>query len=86
MSADPVLIAFTVRRNPKSGRKIWTKVGHVYPHDKGSGLTLVLEVLPIPAKFDGRIVMLEPNERDFKRIDDERFGPKSDAHAKKAVN
>jgi len=31
------------------------------------GLTLVLEDLPIASKFDGQIVLLELNERDFQR-------------------
>ena len=35
-----------------------------YPHDEGSGLTLVLEVCPL----DGKIVLVEPNEDDDARL------------------
>jgi hypothetical protein len=36
---DPVLIAVTGRKR-KNGKMSWTRVGHAYPHDKGSGLNL----------------------------------------------
>lgn len=58
MTNDPVLIAFAVKRS-KQGRGVWTRIGRAYPHEAGAGLTVVLDVLP----RDGRIVLLEPNEK-----------------------
>ncbi len=54
MTNDPVLVAYTVkdRRGEKS---IWRRIGVAFPHDKGSGLTVVLNALPL--NFDGRIVL-----------------------------
>jgi hypothetical protein len=34
------------------------RIGVAFPHDKGSGLTVVLNALPL--NFDGRIVLVEP--------------------------
>lgn len=63
MANDPVLIAYGAETS-KTGRKFWRCVGMAYPHDQGSGLTLVLEVCPL----DGKIVLLEPNEADDARL------------------
>ena len=57
MSKKPTLIAHTVRE--REGQKpVWTRIGAAWPHDKGNGLTLQLEALPL--NFDGRIVLTEP--------------------------
>lgn len=64
MSTDPVLIAYTVKRSPKTKRAIWTRIGEAFPHDVGSGLTIVLDSLPL----DGRIVLLEPDADDDARL------------------
>lgn len=56
MSNQPVLIAYAVRNRP--GKKtIWTRIGAAWPHDKGAGLTLILNLMPI----EPRIVLVEPN-------------------------
>ena len=61
MSKKPTLIAHTVRE--REGQKpVWTRIGAAWPHDKGNGLTLQLEALPL--NFDGRIVLREPAEDD----------------------
>jgi hypothetical protein len=53
---NPVLIAYTVKdRTPEHGAR-WTRIGVAFPHDKGSGLTVILDALP----KDGRIVLVEP--------------------------
>jgi len=64
MTNDPVLIAYAVKRNPKTGRSFWTRIGRAYPHDTGAGLTVTLDALP----RDGRIVLLEPDSADDDRI------------------
>lgn len=61
MSADPVLIAFTARRNPKTGHPVWTRIGQAYPHEVGSGLTVVLDSLPI----NRCTVLLEPTDAEL---------------------
>lgn len=63
MSADPVLIAYSVKRSAK-GRAVWTRIGAAYPHDTGSGLTVMLDATPT----DGRIVLLELDDDDHQRL------------------
>jgi hypothetical protein len=55
MSNEPVLIAYTVKKGPVSGKEIWSRIGAAWPHDKGAGLTLIIEALPL--KFNGRILL-----------------------------
>lgn len=63
MSADPVLIAYGVTTT-KSGKNIWSRIGEAYPHAQGAGLTVLLRVLPP----DGKLVLLERDERDDQRL------------------
>ncbi len=55
MTNDPVLIAYAVKDRP-SGKSTWRRIGVAFPHDRGAGLTVLLDALPI----DGRIVLVEP--------------------------
>ncbi|MDP2620281.1 MAG: hypothetical protein Q8P46_08900 [Hyphomicrobiales bacterium] len=55
----PKLIAYHVEDRGR-GRKFWTRLGAVWEHKNGEGLTLFLNVLPVD--FDGRIVLLPPRE------------------------
>ena len=55
MTNDPVLIAYTVKDRP-GGKSAWRRIGAAFPHDKGAGLTVILNALPL----DGRIVLVEP--------------------------
>ena len=64
MANDTVLIAYAVKRNSKTKRAVWTRVGCAYPHDVGAGLTVVLDSVPL----DGRIVLLELDAADHRRI------------------
>ena len=69
MTNNPVLIAYTVKG--RSGAKsVWTRIGVAFPHDKGAGLTVILDALPT----DGRIVLVEP------RVDPANVAPRSPAH------
>ena len=63
MASDPVMLAWMVKRL-RNGRKQWTRIGSVYPHEQGSGLTVTLEVMPL----DGRIYLFELNEKQDRRI------------------
>ena len=62
MSKRPTLIAYTVKDRGDGQKAIWTRIGAAWPHDKGNGLTLQLEALPL--NFDGRIVLTEPKADD----------------------
>jgi hypothetical protein len=64
MIVDPVLIAYTVSYSKTSDRFFWTRVGAAYPHATGAGLTVILDAVPT----DGRIVLLELDEEDDKRL------------------
>lgn len=63
MSSDPILIAYSAKRSPNSGRTRWTAIGKAYPHETGAGLTVILEAVPL----DGRIILLELDEDDHAR-------------------
>ena len=58
--SDPVLFAYSLVKRLPSGQGVWNRIGRVYPHETGAGLTVVLDVLP----KDGRIVLLEPSGDD----------------------
>lgn len=60
MTGDPVLIAYGVKKARTSSRNIWHRIGKVYPHGVGAGLTVVLDALP----HDGRIILLERDVAD----------------------
>ncbi len=67
MANDPVLIAYAAKRSKTGKRTVWTRIGHAYPHDAGSGLTVVLDAMPV----DGRIVLLELDDADDRRLNKE---------------
>jgi hypothetical protein len=56
VSNDPVLIACTVKDRTADRAAVWRRIGAAFPHDKGAGLTVILNALPL----DGRIVLVEP--------------------------
>ena len=64
MSSDPVLIAYSAKRSERTGRRSWIRIGRAWPHAKGAGLTVQLDFMPL----DGRVVLLELNEKDDRRL------------------
>jgi hypothetical protein len=56
MTNDPVLIAYAVKDRTAERPAVWRRIGAAFPHDKGAGLTVILNALPL----DGRIVLVEP--------------------------
>ena len=56
MTNDPVLIAYTVTDRPAGQKSIWRPIGCAFPHERGAGLTVLLDAPPL----DGRIVLVEP--------------------------
>jgi len=59
LSNSPVLLAFDPITQP-DGTTHWHRIGAAWPHETGQGLTLLLDNGPT----NGRIVLLEPDERD----------------------
>lgn len=53
----PAFIAWHV--SEKGERKFWTRIGASWRHQKGEGLTLQLDLVPVAG---GRIVLLPPKE------------------------
>lgn len=64
---DPVLIAYGVKKAMNAKRNIWRRIGEAFPHEEGAGLTLILNALPP----DGRVILLEPDEVDDRRLERE---------------
>ncbi len=62
---DPVLIAYGVKRRSNGKSSRWQRIGTVYPHDSGAGLTVILDLMPL----DGRIVLLERDDADDDWLD-----------------
>lgn len=63
LGADPVLIAYGVKRRSTSKRAHWQRIGAAYPHESGEGLTVVLDIIPLV----GRIILLGLNTDDHER-------------------
>jgi hypothetical protein len=63
MTNDPVLIAYMVKDAAPGKKAVWRRIGVALPHDRGSGLTVLLDALP----KDGRIVLVEPRS-DFDAV------------------
>ena len=56
MSNKPTLYAYAVKDRGRNQKAIWTRIGAAWPHDKGAGLTILLDFLPV----EPRIVLVEP--------------------------
>ena len=65
MTNDPVLIAYAVRRSPKTRRVQYERIGRAYPHNTGEGLTVILDAWPLKGRH---IVLLELDEADDRRL------------------
>lgn len=65
MTNDPVLIAYAVRRSPKTRRVQYERIGRAYPHNAGEGLTVILDAMPLKGRH---IVLLELDEADDRRL------------------
>jgi hypothetical protein len=59
MTTQPTLIAYAVRNRAKGQSAIWTRIGAAWPHTDGKGLSVEITALPL----DGRIVLIEPDEK-----------------------
>jgi hypothetical protein len=54
-SKIPSFFAYVVKDRP-GRRPLWTKIGTVWGHEKGTGFNVELQALPM----DGRIVLMPP--------------------------
>jgi hypothetical protein len=61
MSNTPQYYAFSVR-NRGDKKAIWTRIGVVWTQNKGQGLNLEIEALPL--NFDGKIVLMPPKAKN----------------------
>ena len=59
MTNNPVLIAYSVKDTTAQRPAQWTRLGVAFPHDRGAGLTVFINALPLD--FDGRILLVEPS-------------------------
>ena len=59
MTKGPVFFAFTVK-DREGKRSVWTRIGTAWSHERGGGLNIDLQALPV----DGRIVLLPPPAND----------------------
>ena len=61
MSNQPKYHAFSVRDRGKDKKAVWTRIGAVWAQEKGQGLNIEIETLPLD--FDGKIVLMPPKEK-----------------------
>jgi hypothetical protein len=62
MSNKPNYYAFSVKDRGRGKTAIWTRIGAVWAHEKGQGLNIELEALPL--NFDGKIVLMPPKSEE----------------------
>ncbi len=60
MSNKPNFNAYAIKDAGRGKKSFWTKIGGAVPHEKGQGLTIQLDALPI----DGRIILMPPKPED----------------------
>ncbi len=65
MTNDPVLIAYAVRRSPKTRRVQYERIARAYPHNAGEGLTVILDAIPLKERH---ILLLELDKADDRRL------------------
>ena len=58
MSNTPKYHAYSVRNRGKDKRAVWTRIGAVWAQEKGQGLNIEIEALPL--NFDGKIILMPP--------------------------
>jgi hypothetical protein len=62
MSNKPTYYAYSVKDRGRGKSAIWTRIGAVWAHEKGQGLNIELEALPL--NFDGKIVLMPPKSEE----------------------
>ena len=66
MGRQPDWEVFQVREikttEDKQPKKIWTKLGVLFVHERGESMTLYLDALP----FERELVLLRPKEKEVK--------------------
>lgn len=59
------LEAFTVRKDERTDKSYWTKIGMAFANNDGQGYSLKLDALPV----NGEIVLRVPKPKDDQRQD-----------------
>jgi len=58
MSNSPKYFAYSVKERGNGKKAIWTRIGAAWDQQKGGGINIELEALPLA--FDGKIVLMLP--------------------------
>ncbi len=56
MSKSPKYLVYAVKDRGKDKKAIWTRIGAAWEQQKGGGINLELEALPL----DGKLVLMPP--------------------------
>jgi len=60
MSNSPKYLVYTVKDRGRGRKSFWTRIGAAWEQQKGGGLNIELEALPL----DGKLVLMPPKEDD----------------------
>lgn len=58
MSNQPKYYAFAVKERGNGKKAVWTRLGAAWEQQKGGGLNVELDALPV--NFDGKLVLMPP--------------------------
>ena len=58
MSNSPKFFAYSVKERGHGKKAIWTRIGAAWDQQKGGGINIELEALPLA--FDGKIILMPP--------------------------
>jgi hypothetical protein len=57
-SNTPTFYVYAVKDRGKGRKPIWTRLGAAWSQEKGGGINLEIEALPLA--FDGKLVLMPP--------------------------
>lgn len=58
MSNAPKYNVYSVRDRGQGKKAVWTRIGVAFAHEKGGGLNIDLEAIPV--HFDGKLILMPP--------------------------
>jgi hypothetical protein len=61
-SNTPTFYVYAVKDRGKDKKPIWTRLGAAWSQEKGGGINIELEALPLA--FDGKLVLMPPKAAD----------------------
>ncbi|MFZ1110282.1 MAG: hypothetical protein WAN43_18275 [Rhodomicrobium sp.] len=69
MSNSPSYFVYTVKERGKGKKGIWTRLGAAWEQQKGGGLNIELEAIPL--NFDGKLVLMPPKAAEAESFESE---------------